>query len=70
MSITVYRQSTMTGVTFEGYVPVPIPESGEFWTGMYDTGVETGIPFVPAPQPDAVQWLNDHMRFHAEHPTQ
>ena len=63
MSITVYRQSTMTGVTFEGYVPVPIPESWEFWAGMYDAGVETGIPFEPASQPDPVQWLNDRILY-------
>ena len=63
MSITVYRQSAAMDEALEGYVPVRIPESWEFWTGMYDAGVETGIPFVPAPQPDAVQWLNDRMRF-------
>lgn len=55
---------------------VRIPESWEFWTGMYDAGVvetgipldacvaATGLPFVPTvPQPDPVAWLNDRMKF-------
>ena len=40
-----------------------VPEAWEFWTGMYDAGVETGIPFEPAPQPDPVTWLNDHILY-------
>lgn len=43
---------------------VVIPEAWEFWTGMYDAGVETGIPFAPAvAQPDPVQWLNDRILY-------
>jgi hypothetical protein len=38
--------------TLDGYVQVPIPESWEFWTGMYDAGVETGIPLSA----DHLEW--------------
>jgi hypothetical protein len=33
---------------------------------MYDAGVETGIPFVPAAQRDPVDWLNERMRYWTE----
>jgi hypothetical protein len=52
----------------DGYVQVRIPESWEFWAGMYDAGVETGIPFVPATQPDPVDWLNERMQYWTEQP--
>jgi hypothetical protein len=65
MSIdTDYRQSAAMDAALDGYAQVRIPESWEFWTGMYDAGVETGIPFEPtAPQPDPVQWLNDRILY-------
>jgi hypothetical protein len=45
---------------------VRVPDPWEFM----DTIVETGLPLVPSvPQPDAVDWLTERMRFHAEHPT-
>jgi hypothetical protein len=40
-----------------------IPASWEFPFSMYDAGVEMGIPFEPASQPDAVAWLNDRILY-------
>lgn len=40
-----------------------IPESWEFWAGMYDAGVETGIPAAMVPQPDPVAWLTDRILY-------